>query len=97
MNTYLFAAGILTALIGVVHSVMGEIMIFRALRRSTWIPTQGGSALREFQVRIIWASWHILSLLTALVASAALVLIGTRGRHPAWLGLLLVAALIAAS
>jgi hypothetical protein len=123
MNHYLLAASILTALIGLAHSVIGEIMIFKALRRDTWIPTQGGSALREFQVRIVWATWHVvsvlawalaaillhmsgavamplldwltLSMMAALVVSAALVLIGTRGRHPAWLGLLLVSALIA--
>jgi hypothetical protein len=128
MNTSLIAAGILIALIGLAHSIIGEIKIFNGLRgdrwaaRSAWIPTQGGTALREFQVRIIWASWHVVSVLgwalaalllqaggvmlmplpqltnlasiIALTVSAALVLIGTRGKHPAWIALLIAAGLI---
>jgi hypothetical protein len=122
MNNYLLAAGALTVLIGIAHSVVGEIMIFRSLRQGSWVPTLGGSALREHQVRIIWVSWHIVSVLgwalaavllriggigdvplpqfitftaiTALLASAVLVLIGTRGRHPAWIGLLIAAGLV---
>jgi hypothetical protein len=123
MNIYLFAAGSLTIVIGLVHSILGEIIIFNRLRYDNWIPTQGGSALREFQVRILWASWHVVSvlgwalaaillhlsnevvspltswlalcLLLAFVGSSALVLVGTRGRHPGWIGLLAVAVLIA--
>ncbi len=122
MNNYLLAAGVLTALIGLAHSILGEILIFRALRQGSWIPTLGGSALREHQVRIIWASWHVVSVLgwalaavllriggawdaplpqfirftaiSAMLVSAALVLIGTRGRHPAWVGLLIAVGLI---
>ncbi len=125
MNNYLLAAGALTALIGLAHTVIGEIMIFRALRQGTLIPTLGGSALREHQVRIIWASWHMVTVLGwalaamllrlgglwampwpefisqvtlfALLVSAALVLIGTRGKHPGWIGLLIVAGLVALS
>jgi hypothetical protein len=125
MNTALLAAGALTILIGLVHSILGEIMIFRALRQGNWIPTHGGSALREHQVRIIWASWHVVSVLGwalaamllrvgglwampwpqfitqvaiwAVLISAALILIGTRGKHPAWIGLLVVAALLVLS
>jgi len=123
MNTYLFAASILTIGIGLVHSILGEIIIFNRLRRDNWIPTEGGSALREFHVRILWACWHVVSvlgwalaaillhlsyevatpltswltlcLMVAFVSSSALVLVGTRGKHPGWIGLMTVAILIA--
>ena len=78
--------------------------------------------LQERHVRIIWASWHVLTVLGWLVAaillwlstasrqggdhdflvqaivvamlmSSALVLVGTKGKHPGWIGLLGVAML----
>jgi len=62
MNSFLIAAGCLTIIVGLIHSVMGEILIFRRMRQSGWIPTQGGSVLKERHVRIIWASWHIVTI-----------------------------------
>lgn len=59
MNTWLLCSALLTLVIGLVHSVMGEQRIFRHLRAGGIAPTQGGPALREFQVRILWASWHL--------------------------------------
>ena len=55
---------------------MGEVLIFRRLRRGTVVPTFGGEVLRERHVRILWASWHVLTLLgwcmaAMLVALAA--------------------------
>jgi hypothetical protein len=125
MNTLLLIASLLIALISLVHSILGEVLIFNRLRSSGLVPTHGGSVLREAHVRILWASWHVVTLLGwalaalllriagvsqapvsifvlqasmwALVASALLVLYGTRGRHPAWAGLLLVALLIGAA
>ena len=78
--------------------------------------------MREGHVRILWASWHVLtvfgwaiaaillwlafqvfpggqaafierSIVMSMVCGAALVFIGTRARHPGWVGLLGVAAL----
>ena len=121
MNTSFLAAALLLVLIGLVHSLLGEKLIFRRMRQGGFIPTQGGSALREPHVRILWASWHVLTLFgwamaamllrlssaetphadvfldciaTAMLAGAMLVLFATRGRHPGWLGLSLVAMLI---
>lgn len=125
MNTYFLAAGLLTFLIGLVHSVLGEWMIFRRMRQGGFIPTEGGSVLREPHVRILWATWHVVSLLgfglaallvwlaqpaqaqlaqtfiaptlvASLAASSTLVLIGTKGKHPGWIGLLAAAGLVAA-
>jgi hypothetical protein len=121
MNTWLAAASVLTSLVAIGHSVIGEWVIFRGLRTSGVVPTQV-PGLRAFEVRILWASWHVVTLLGLLLAwlmwgwaapqpavlasthalpaialtftaSAVLVAYATRGRHPAWIALLLVAAL----
>lgn len=59
MNTYLLAAALLAFVIGLIHSVLGEILIFRRQRREGWIPTDGGQVFKEPHVRIQWANWHI--------------------------------------
>lgn len=122
MQIYLFAAGVLALLVGAIHSVMGEILIFRHLRSHGLVPTMGAPPLRERHIRILWASWHFATVLgwafgivllrlatltteqslramveNAIVLSflggSLLVLIGTNGKHPGWVGLLGVAAL----
>ncbi len=62
MNMYYLSAGCLMFLVGLVHSMLGEVLIFRHLREKRIIPTLGGSALKERQVRILWANWHISTL-----------------------------------
>jgi hypothetical protein len=69
MNLYFVAAGVLTIVIGLVHSVLGERLIFRRMRGQGLIPTQGGTALREPHVRILWATWHAVTLLAWCVAA----------------------------
>lgn len=72
MNAYLLSAAALTLVIGVVHAVLGEQRIFRHLRRSGLVPTEGAPVLREFQVRILWACWHLLSVLGCGLAGVLL-------------------------
>lgn len=123
MNGYLAASGIVTFLVGLIHSVLGERLIFQRLRTSgEWIPTQCGPKLREPHVRILWVSWHLSTLLgwalcatlvmlslpaarswptqpilaaivAGLLCSSALVFLGTKGKHPGWIGLLVAAVL----
>jgi hypothetical protein len=62
MQTYLLAAGVITVLVGVIHSVFGEVLIFSRMRQKTLIPTHGAPLLRERHVRILWASWHLGSV-----------------------------------
>lgn len=124
MNWYFIAAGILSFVIGLVHSMLGELLIFRRMRAGGFIPTNGGQVLREPHVRILWASWHVVTALGwclaalliwlavptssataqlavahavsgSMLASSILVLVGTKGKHPGWLGLLGVAILTA--
>ncbi len=122
MNSCFAAAGVLAFVIGLVHSVLGERLIFRRMRGMGFIPTKGGQILREAHVRILWVSWHLVTvfgwglavvlfwlahpsaaqlsqsmvakaILACLLCGSALVLVGTRGRHPGWVGLLLAAIL----
>lgn len=116
MNTYLVVASVLAVLVGLVHSVLGERLIFRHQ------PTAGRWRHRR-PFDILWATWHIASvmgwalaavlwriaatsehfalrefLLLAIAlaygAGGLLVLVGTRGRHPGWVGLAGVAVLV---
>jgi hypothetical protein len=64
MNPWLLSAAGLMVLTALAHSVIGEWRIFRHLRRAGRIvPAEGGTLLREFQVRILWSTWHGLSVM----------------------------------
>lgn len=122
-STAFTAAAILAIVVALVHSILGEIMVFRRLRKpGRVIPTDGGDRLLGSNVRILWASWHVLTVLglgmaamllrlassartaehdfiaqaiaLSMLGGSLLVLVGTRGRHPGWIGLLGVAVLV---
>jgi hypothetical protein len=124
MNWYFIAAAVLTFAVGLIHSVLGERLIFRRMRSTGFIPTNGGQVLHESHVRILWASWHVVTALgwcvalalvwlalpssrqltpplvagaiaASMLASSLLVLVGTKGKHLGWVGLLGVAVLAA--
>ena len=63
MNPWLVGAAALVFLIGLVHSWLGELRIFRHLRRGGIVPTGGDPVLRAFQTRILWASWHLVTVM----------------------------------
>jgi hypothetical protein len=118
VNTFLVIAAMLAVLVGVVHSVLGERLIFRHQ------PRVADSARRHrWPFDILWATWHIASVMglalaavlwklaatpepsalreflllavaLAYAVSGVLVLLGTRGRHPGWVGLIGVAVLV---
>ncbi|TAG84886.1 MAG: hypothetical protein EAZ24_00230, partial [Burkholderiales bacterium] len=46
-----------------VHSVLGEWLIFRHLRQGTLVPQLAAPPLRSRNVRILWATWHLASVL----------------------------------
>ncbi|MEW6991001.1 hypothetical protein AADZ91_09965 [Colwelliaceae bacterium 6441] len=119
----LLIAGILTILLGVIHTLLGEFLIFQKLRDGTLVPTGSHSELKERHVRIIWATWHfitilafsigailcqlstddivitenvrfiILSIAVSMLSGSLLILFATKGRHPAWIVLIIIAAL----
>lgn len=123
---FLLLASFLTVVVGIVHSVLGEKLIFTHLRVGKMVPTNIGAPLKERHIRIIWATWHIVSIFgfclagllywlslpstnieniqllkliisTSFISSAVLVLWATKGKHPGWVGLSLVAILVMAS
>ncbi len=121
MQTTLAIAAGLAVLTGIIHSLLGELLIFRHLRQGTVVPALHAPPLRQRNIRIIWATWHLATLfgwafavflaqlaldpnrpllplvlhttVAAYAGGAMLVLIATRGRHPGWIALLVVAAL----
>jgi len=62
MNILLFSAGVVAVVVGLVHSVLGELLIFKKLRNGTVVPTIGKPLLKERNVRILWATWHIVTI-----------------------------------
>lgn len=63
MNGYFMAAGALAFATGLIHTVYGERLVFRRMRGAGLIPTNGGQVLREPHVRILWATWHLATVL----------------------------------
>lgn len=72
MNPWLVGAAALVLVIGLVHSWLGELRIFRHLRRGGIVPTGGDPVLRAFQTRILWASWHVVTVLAWALAGLLL-------------------------
>ncbi|GMV28641.1 MAG: hypothetical protein AMXMBFR59_07660 [Rhodanobacteraceae bacterium] len=58
MEPYLACAAALAVLVGLVHSVLGEILIFR---RAASIQAGGNRHPRPFG--ILWATWHIATVM----------------------------------
>jgi hypothetical protein len=81
MNHGLMAAAVLSVLIALVHSVVGEYRIFRPLRHAgQLVPTEGGTLLRKFQVRILGGTWHGLSAMGLGLATVLIWLDETAAR-----------------
>jgi len=126
MNTYFFIAGLLCFLLGIAHSLLGELLIFKYKRHcGSLVPSKESPDLKERQLRIIWVTWHlasifgwcigfiivqisldqgelsgdfigliIKSIVVSMFLASLLVLIGTKGRHPGWIILLLIMILL---
>jgi hypothetical protein len=63
METPLTLAASLLIATGLVHSLLGERLIFRHLRQGTLVPQLGAPPLQARNVRILWATWHLASVL----------------------------------
>ncbi len=68
MNFYFLFAGILAVIVGLVHSFLGERWVFKRMRQGGVVPINGGTVLREPHVRILWASWHVVTVLGWCIA-----------------------------
>ena len=112
ISPWLTIAAVLTFLLGLAHSVLGERYILRRLFRRQDLPTLFGSDV--FTKRTLRFAWHLTTAawwgtaativvlglgwaraglivlsVTAFV-SAAVTLIGSRGRHLAWVVFVLI-------
>lgn len=73
MSNLIFWAAFLIVLLGVIHSALGEFLIFRHLRKDgRWIQT-GVNGLRTRQIRALWSTWHLVSLLGFCLAGILMV------------------------
>lgn len=63
MQPLLATAAVLAIVTGLVHSFLGEKLIFRHLRNATLVPTLPAPPLQSRHVRILWATWHLASVL----------------------------------
>lgn len=62
IQPYLATAAGLAVLIGIVHSFLGERLIFRKLRDGSFVPDREAPPLSARNVRILWATWHLASV-----------------------------------
>lgn len=65
MNTYILAAGIIMMLLAVIHSVLGERLIFRHVSPGTPLGQTARTVLSERRWRALRATWHLISILSA--------------------------------
>jgi hypothetical protein len=91
MNRLYLTAGLLSVAVAAVHSILGELWVFQRMRRGSVVPTDGGTMLREPHVRILWASWHVLSVF-GLVLAALLIEAAFRP-GPGWVPLAIAGAM----
>ncbi|MBK6598726.1 MAG: hypothetical protein IPG25_12900 [Proteobacteria bacterium] len=62
MQPLLATAAVLAIVTGVVHSLLGERLIFRHLRQSSLVRSLPGPLLQGRNVRILWVTWHLASV-----------------------------------
>ncbi|MET2984036.1 hypothetical protein [Aureibaculum conchae] len=126
INPYFLVAGILAILLGLIHSFLGEYLIFHKFRKKgNLVPSMTVEDIKERHLRIIWATWHLTSVfgwclgavyikisfglvkpnsgivnfliqssIYTMFVGALLVLMGTKGKHPGWIVLLLIGVLL---
>lgn len=62
MNIYFLVAAIFAGLVGLIHSALGEFLIFKKLRTTGVIPKVAAPPLQARNIRILWATWHLASV-----------------------------------
>ncbi|MCW8985796.1 MAG: hypothetical protein OQK55_10665 [Thermoanaerobaculales bacterium] len=72
MNVMLLAAGLLSALIGIAHSVLGEKLVLGPLIRRGDLPRLLGS--RTFARRTLRFAWHLTTVLLLGIGAAVIAL-----------------------
>jgi hypothetical protein len=68
----LVAAAALAVVVGIVHSALGEFLIFRRLRWGGLVPSEAAPVFAPRHLAIIWASWHALTVFGFALAAILL-------------------------
>lgn len=63
MQIHFISAAVVCVLVAIVHSLLGELLIFGKLRTRGVMPTEAAAPLRSGNIRILWATWHLASVL----------------------------------
>lgn len=71
MNLSLFAAGLLSVLIGVAHSVLGEKLVLGPLFRRSELPKLLGSTI--FARQTLRFTWHLTTVLLLAIGAVVVV------------------------
>lgn len=70
INKYLLTAGVLCFILGLSHSILGKILIFKNKKENKKIvPTIVTSNLKEDHLSIIWVTWHLTSIFGWFIAA----------------------------
>ncbi|MCQ4165661.1 hypothetical protein [Tahibacter harae] len=64
MNTWLLAATVLAVVVGLIHSLLGEVLIFRRQPRDA-----AGRRRLQRPFDILWACWHIATVFGLALAA----------------------------
>ena len=78
------SAGFLSIIVGLVHSILGEFLVFKNLRNGSIVPTTSAPPLRERNIRILWATWHLASIF-GFAIGAILIQLATTAEAPAFI------------
>lgn len=70
MNVFLLIAGLLSAIIGVAHSVLGEKLLLRPLFECGEVPKLLGSTL--FAHRTLRFAWHLTTVLLVAIGTVVM-------------------------
>lgn len=62
MNTYYFVAAVLAFLLGIAHSLLGELLIFRNEMPQAVPIGEDSPKLSRRRLWAIWSTWHLLTL-----------------------------------
>ncbi len=71
MNVYFLAAGILAIFLGLAHTVLGEVLIFKRLRGQK-LYFSNGEILEKRGVAALWSTWHLLTIIGWGIAAVLL-------------------------
>lgn len=80
MNTVLVIAGTLCIILGIIHSLLGEKMIFQKVREGReLIPSKALRPIKKSHWGILWATWHLASVFGWCIAGFLFIVAGDEG------------------